>query len=131
MSFELEISVAGLAGLEREVDDLEAALLQALPPVMYEEMEEVVGLSKEKTPVDTGLLKNSQVALPPIIEGDSITVRGNVLDGPARGYAVHVHERVELKHEVGEAKFFENAAKERSVGMGERMASKVRERLAA
>lgn len=63
--------------------------------------------SKIKTPVDTGNLRNSQTVS-----------SGNVGGEPAAAvayqaaYAPFVHERVELNHPVGEAKFLEHAVDE-------------------
>lgn len=62
--------------------------------------------SQQKTPVDTGNLKGG--AYTGIIRRDPHEVE----IGYQAFYAVYVHERLELAHTVGEAKFLEKALTE-------------------
>lgn len=64
--------------------------------------------AKERVPVDTGSLRASgYVTLPRKEAGDIVVEAG--FGGPSAEYAVPVHERTEVRHEVGEAKYFERA----------------------
>lgn len=63
--------------------------------------------SKQKTPVDTNNLKAGTYTEP------LITFKGPGAEiGYMAFYAIHVHERTELNHPTGEAKFLENALHE-------------------
>lgn len=64
---------------------------------------DVIALSKERTPVDTGTLKADQDASR---QGDDVVLRVR------SNYAVYVHEDLEARHEVGQAKFLESAARD-------------------
>lgn len=66
----------------------------------------VKGESMRLTPVDTGNLRNSAYT-DPIGTDDNPGVE----IGYQAAYAVYVHERTELHHEVGQAKFLETALK--------------------
>jgi len=57
--------------------------------------------SQKRTPVDTGYLRSSAKTR---MESDYA-----VLIGYEASYAIFVHERTNLKHKVGEAKFLQNA----------------------
>ena len=67
--------------------------------------------SMKRTPVDTGALRDSHQTSLPRWKGQNLEVTIKVCD-PAAGYAVIVHEDMEAKHVVGEAKFLENTIKE-------------------
>ena len=59
--------------------------------------------SRRRTPVDRGLLRDSIYVKPPKV-GD---VAGEI--GYSAPYAIFVHERTELRHRVGQAKFLQTA----------------------
>lgn len=63
--------------------------------------------SKQRTPVDTGNLKGGTYT-------ETITSsKGTGVEiGYTAKYAIHVHERTELNHPVGEAKFLEKALRD-------------------
>lgn len=83
--------------------------------------EETMTDAKERTPVDTGALMRSgkvhQYATP-----------NRLSAGLSFGteYAVFVHERTELRHRNGEAKFLENAVKFTSMFFAERITNEIR-----
>ena len=86
----------------------EAALYQGASIIMTE--------AKERAPVDVGSLRNSgYVTLPVTRGGDTFVEAG--FGGAAKAYAVVQHEELSYRHEVGEAKYLENAinAKEQEV----------------
>lgn len=93
---------AALAGLERAFP-VEAG------KALYQEALKVEKLSRELTPVLTGALRGSHVTAQPVVDaGHNVYVRISV-GGPAAGYAVHVHENLDSRHEVGQAKYLEGA----------------------
>ena len=102
--------------LRHLVQRVPAQAAQALNVVAEECMTD----AKERTPVDTGTLKRSgkvhQHATPRrLAAGLSF----------ATEYAVYVHERTELRHATGEAKFLENDIKFTSLFFAERIANEI------
>jgi len=65
---------------------------------------QVQRVAQERTPVDTGNLKNSAFTRK---EGEM-----SVLVGFNAAYAVFVHENLEAKHPTGQAKFLESALRD-------------------
>lgn len=101
--------------LGRFVESAGAGLYQEGLAIMHE--------SQQLVPVLTGTLRASGRVLAPEIEGDLVTVTlgygygetTNPQTGEsASGYAIPVHERVDVVHPNGEAKFLEKPALERS-----------------
>ena len=81
--------------------------------------------SMKRTPVDTGALRDSHQTSLPRWKGQNLEVTIKV-GGPAAGYAVIVHEDMEAKHEVGEAKFLENTIKESAPSLLARIAKRMK-----
>ena len=65
---------------------------------------EIMALSKERTPVDTGQLRRNTY-----IETRAGAKGPIGKAGYLQNYAVYVHENLESKHTVGQAKFMESA----------------------
>lgn len=63
--------------------------------------------SIKKTPVDTGNLKSSHYLQPLISKTGPAIEIGTLAD-----YSIYVHENLEARHTVGEAKFLEKAIKQ-------------------
>jgi hypothetical protein len=80
--------------------------------------------SMKRTPVDTGALRDSHQTSLPRRKGQNLEVTIKV-GGPAAGYAVIVHEDMEAKHEVGEAKFLERTIQESAPHMLARIAKRM------
>lgn len=68
----------------------------------------VKGTALPLTPIETGNLRGSWFSHP-LQQGDNIGVELGYGEGAS--YAVYVHERTELHHDVGQAKFLEEALK--------------------
>ena len=69
--------------------------------------EHVIGDSQTLCPVETGALKASGTTLPAEVEGETVSK----LIGHNVEYAAAVHERMELKHDRGQAKYLETAVR--------------------
>ncbi len=80
---------------------------------VYLEGNNIMTASKRRTPVDIGALKGSGYVTLPEMHGSRILVEAGY-GGPAADYAVVQHEKTELRHEVGEAKFLEKSVDERA-----------------
>lgn len=75
---------------------------------LYRFGEAIMTDAKERTPVDTGALRNSGHVMQPEMVGRTIVVRLR-FGGPAAPYAPLVHEDLTMPHRVGTAKFLELA----------------------
>ena len=95
----LSITESLTENLERMIHAMPARAAEALNVVGEETMEE----AKRRTPVLTGHLRRS--GLVHHASARDLSVRLTF----GTEYAVFVHERTELRHRVGEAKFLENA----------------------
>jgi hypothetical protein len=83
----------------------------ALGDAIHQEALAIMAQSKQEVPVDTGRLRQTGYVAKP-----RPTVRGPMVSmGYGTRYALPVHERLEVRHPVGKAKFLEdpvNAAKQ-------------------
>ena len=95
---------------------LSVALPLKVAAALYQEGLKVQADSMRRTPVDTGTLKASHETSLPSYRGDFLEVTISV-GGAAKKYAVPVHERLDVKHPNGEAKFLQNAVDERADSM--------------
>lgn len=87
--------------------------------------EHVIGDGQELAPVDTGDLKASGTTLPAEVEGNNIrkTIGFNT------DYAAAVHERLDVHHEEGEAKYLETALRNNAPKFPEFVANHVKEEM--
>ena len=97
--------------------DVEAALFQ--------EGENIMGVSVNRTPVDQGPLRASAHVKKPVTKGGATTV--TLAYGT--DYAVYVHEILTSVHPSGQAKYLESAVKEAADGMGRRLQARVWDRV--
>ena len=77
----------------------------------YRLCNDVMNDSVRRTPVDTGALRGSRYVTMPVHSGKGMQVEYGY-GGPAKKYAVKVHEDLNAFHPVGEAKFLESAIDE-------------------
>jgi hypothetical protein len=94
---------------------LEAAR-KAAERALYEGGSIIMTEAKKRAPLDVGTLRNSGYVTLPKREGDEVFVEVG-FGGAAKAYAVKQHEELSYHHEVGEAKYLENAinAKEQEI----------------
>ena len=92
------------------------------------EGERVMAIAKRLTPVDTGALRASGHVQSPVVTKDQIEVTLG-FGGPSASYAVYVHERTELRHIAGQAKFLEQPVNEAARGLADRLALELRREL--
>jgi hypothetical protein len=99
-----------LKGLKEALAAIKAAKEQAHVAVagaVYVAANEVMTDAKQRAPVDTGVLRSSGYVTLPTVGSNPRVELG--FGGAAEQYALVQHERTEFKHEVGEAKYLENA----------------------
>lgn len=130
----------GLQSLLNKLKGRPLAMRQAVAPALMMEGETIISLAKPLTPVDHGFLVASGHVQLPITEGDSVSitfgfggVAGSGNQGGSNssdvGYAAAVHERLDLNHPHGQAKFLEQPLNERKSSMSDRLAGRIQERL--
>lgn len=108
--FELELR--GIDEVRRRLGLAQEALTEGMAAGLKALGENVRGNSMGRAPVDLGVLRNSHYVTEPEVDGDTISLTIGCGGGPAEPYAIVQHERLDLRHPEGEAKFMENAAKE-------------------
>lgn len=102
---------------------------KAAAAALHQEHEEIMTEAKRETPVDTGALRSSGHVNPPEIKGDVVVSEGG-FGGPAAPYAVIVHERLDVNHPNGKAKFYEDPLNRARNGMEGRLAERMKKAMA-
>lgn len=129
------VEIVGTQQVVNALRQLGVEAPKALASGMYEEAEGTMTLAKTLTPVKTGNLRGSGHVSLPEINGPVVELtmgfggpagsgnHGGETNAENVGYAVYVHERVELHHPVGQAKFLEAAFQQREQGLAARLAN--------
>lgn len=126
----MSLVIKGSDELKRVLEALGDRARQAAAPALHQEHEAIMTEAKKRTPVDTGALRNSGHVSPPEIKGDTVVSEGG-FGGVAAPYAVIVHERLDVHHLVGQAKFYESAITDAQSGMEGRLAERMRKAMSS
>lgn len=103
----VRVKLKGLAEAKKQTREELQLAREAVAGALYVAGNVVMTEAKRRAPLDTGVLRASgYVTLPEAGEKPKVEVG---FGGAAAAYALVQHERTELKHEVGEAKYLENA----------------------
>ncbi len=97
-------------GIEQTIENIEQKKMEIemrLPDLVYQAGQHLRSESVKEVPVDTGRLRASATVSPVKREGGRFYVEV----GYGTDYAIYVHERTELRHRVGKAKFLEDPLK--------------------
>lgn len=114
----------GIDALLRRLEKMGADSSRELRAAVFQETLVVQRDSMEHTPVQYGVLRASHETS---LVADGAEVAGKIrVGGPAAGYAAHVHENLEARHKVGEAKFLENAVRRAVPRFAARVANRLR-----
>jgi hypothetical protein len=97
----VQIRVRGVREVSRALDEMWEMAKGALGEAMYNESHRIMLESQQQVPVDTSRLLRSAFVTLPMVEGNRITI----VAGYDTPYAVMQHERTDLNHRVGKAKF--------------------------
>lgn len=92
---------------------------------LYQEAEREMTEAKQRTPVDTGTLRDSGHVQQPERDSDGVSVTMG-FGGAAEEYAIIVHENLEALHPVGQAKFLESVLQESAPHLLERIANRIK-----
>ena len=108
----LKLTITGTDQIARKLRALASHTPESIVIGMYALAERIAADAVRRTPVDTGRLRSSGYVAPPSQTGNK-----NKLEiGFGTDYAVAVHERTDVTHEVGEAKFLEKAVMAKAKG---------------
>jgi hypothetical protein len=109
---QLSWDIKGGAALKKKLKSIDTVKVRPkVSKALLAAGEIVVAAAKKRTPVDTGALRANVNMTPYNITSEG----GNLNIAYLQEYAPYVHERLELRHRVGEAKFLENAIMDGSV----------------
>lgn len=109
MSIRIEFGVENVKRVLGEFEAFKKATAKQAEKAMVAGAEYVKKESQKRCPVRTGRLRRSAFVRS---RGDGWNTRVSV--GYSVPYAIYVHERLELLHRNGEAKFLENVFREQS-----------------
>lgn len=138
LSKPVTVEISGSREIAATLRKLGLEAPKALAAGLYEEAEGTMTVAKTKTPVETGNLRASGHVATPVINGPLVEIElgfggpagsgnhGGQTNAEDVGYALYVHERVELHHPVGQAKFLEAAFQERQDKAPSRLAAHLR-----
>jgi hypothetical protein len=104
------------AQLQAELAKRLNAAVKAAETALYQGASIIMTEAKKRAPLDVGTLRNSGYVTLPRRDGNDVSVEAG-FGGAAKAYAVRQHEETSYNHEVGEAKYLQNAidAKENEV----------------
>lgn len=119
------IRIRGARELKRNLRRYTRRAPGALGAALYQEAEAIMAESKKQVPVDTGRLRSTGYVAAPVFVRRSPRVEM----GYGTDYAVYVHERTELHHTVGKAKYLEDPLKAATRGFVRRLAARTRQNL--
>lgn len=94
-----EAMIAKLEAIAQKVPDNAARSL-------FQQGQVIMGASKRLVPVDTGALRSTGTVERPVIKRGDVSVT-LAFGGPAEPYAAAVHENLNARHPVGQAKYLE------------------------
>lgn len=116
--------MVGLQQFVVRLDRVARVVPEKVARALYEEAQEIRTRSMRLTPVDTGALRASHVVSGPERVGNVTEVVIGV-GGPAAPYAVYVHENLDARHPVGQAKFLQDAVLGALPGFARRIAARI------
>lgn len=96
------MKMTGQKGVLRELKKYQKLYPEALATALYQEGLKIDAKSAPLVPVDYGRLRGSHYVTQPTNAKNPVVEVGYGTD-----YAIYVHERTELKHRVGQAKYLQ------------------------
>jgi len=107
------MSVIIISSVDSEISQIASHMLENARKGVKQAGETLKEKSVFRTPVDTGELRSRAFVSPVDEENGTISVAvGYEGKNEEPKYAVYVHERTELHHRIGQAKFLESALHE-------------------
>lgn len=119
----IEITVRGLDRAARELHRIARRVPTVIERALREEAEIEMAEAKKRTPVLTGVLRDSG-KVESIGSVGYPGVRWS-FGGAAMAYAIYVHENLDAFHPVGQAKFLESTLAESAPHLPDRVARRI------
>jgi hypothetical protein len=120
----MQVEWTGVDEFTRFLKETPGLVAKDVKAALYQEGENAMGVSKQRTPVDVGNLKASgHVKLPEVKKGGVTVTLAYGTD-----YAIYVHE-IPARHASGQSKFLESAIKDNAKGMPGRLRSRILDRI--
>ena len=127
----VHFDVSQLKLIDTFLEKLKKAGVKAIQEALEEEADKILAMAQTLTPVDTGRLKESGRVIKPrrdatktkfeyVIIFGGIQVRGLFID-----YALEVHERTDVPHRVGQAKYLSTAFRMALPGLAKRIEARL------
>jgi len=104
-----KVTISGFEDIQKNIQDLDQIIDEVLKDELYKMGQHLRSESVKECPVDTGRLRASATVTP--VQKKSFEDKYFVDVGYGTDYAIYVHERTELHHTVGKAKFLEDPLK--------------------
>lgn len=120
-----QVTIEGLDEVLGNLANVNRTLARRGLVAMRVEGEKVMLKAKRLTPVDTGVLEGSGRVSPPVETGGVFSVTLS-FGGPAKDYAIPVHERLDVRHTNGQAKFLQQPVMEHAAVFAASVASTLR-----
>jgi hypothetical protein len=109
----ISLEIKGVPEMKAKLKRLVDTYAEASAAALYMMGLRALAIAIRKTPVDTGRLRATNYCAPPeVAQGGMMTVTL----GFGTAYGIYVHERTDLKHTSGEAKFLQKALDEIAAG---------------
>jgi hypothetical protein len=102
-----KVTISGLENIQKNIQNLDQIIDVVLKDELYKMGQHLRSESVKECPVDTGRLRASATVTPVQKKEDKYFVEV----GYGTDYAIYVHERTELHHTVGKAKYLEDPLK--------------------
>jgi len=121
----MNIKWTGVDEFTRFLNETPGLVDKVVKAALYQEAENVMGVSKTRTPVRDGFLKASGHVKLPVVKHGNVTV--TLAYGT--NYAIYVHEIKDAHHTSGQYKYLESAVKDNTKGMPGRLRSRILDRI--
>jgi hypothetical protein len=102
-----KVTISGFENIQKNIQNLDQIIDVVLKDELYKMGQHLRSESVKECPVDTGRLRASATVTPVQKKEDKYFVEV----GYGTDYAIYVHERTELHHTVGKAKYLEDPLK--------------------
>lgn len=116
--------LTGAKELEAKLVAIAMETPKKIASALYREAQVDMTESKKRVPVDTGALRSSGVVGEPQFDGKNVSVSLGY-GGEGVDYALKVHEDLEARHKVGQAKYLESVIMESAPNLLERIAKRI------
>ena len=119
----MKVTWRGVKEFDRWLEQTPGIVTKDVAAALFQEGENIMAVSKRRTPVDTGNLRSSGHVKPPKTKGGET----EVMLAYGTDYAIYVHEILTATHPSGQAKYLESAVKEAAGAFTANVKKRIRE----